>query len=414
MYAEADRLKPPQDRFPESSTMPIGLLALSLAAFSIGTSEFIIAGILPDLSADLGVSIPTAGLLVTAYAFAVAIGGPLLAMGTTGLPRKPLIVFLLAIFSLGQAFCALAPSYSWLMAGRVFIASSHGLFFGVGSVAAINLVPAQKRGMAVALFIGGITVATVIGLPIGTAIGNAFGWRWTFVAVGLCGLAALGLVALKLPHDPTQHENPTSLRSEFHALNHHQVYLSYLTIAVMMVGVLAFGAYQVPAMIAISGIAQDATPLVLMISGLGAIIGIYAGGRAADWKLMPSMMTILLAQVGAAGLLALTMPAAFAMVVALFIWSVSVWALNAPVQSRILGAARAAPHLASTLISTAYNIGIGGGAWIGALWIDHGFGYRSLPVLGGGCSLLAMGVAAASWTLDRREPRRQLASHPVE
>ena len=197
-----------------------------------------------------------------------------------------------------------------------------------------------------------------------------------------------------------------SLKSEFHALNHHHVYLSYLIIAVMMVGVLAFGTYQVPAMIVVSGIPQESTPLFLIISGLGAIIGIYAGGRAADWRLMPSMMAILLAQVGAAGLLALAMPAAFSMAIGLFIWSVAVWALNAPVQSRILGAARAAPHLASTLISTAYNIGIGGGAWVGALWIDHGFGYRSLPLVGGVCSLLAMGIAAASWMLDRREPRR--------
>ena len=383
--------------------MPIGIFALSLAAFSIGTSEFIIAGVLPDISADFGVSIPTTGLLVTVYAIAVAIGGPILAMFTSSLPRKPLIVLLLAVFALGQAFCALAPSYFWLMAGRVFTACTHGLFFGSASVAAINLVGPQRRGMAMALFLGGITVANLFGVPVGTAIGNAFGWRWTFCAVGLCGLAASVLVAHLLPQDARQREGGSSLRNELYALNHHQVYLSYLVIVLVMVGWLAFATYQVPALIAVSGIAQYRTPLFLMISGVGAIIGIYAGGRAGDWKLMPSMMVILLAQAVAGALLTLVMPQGLWMAVAMFISSAACWALNAPVQSRILTAAHSAPHLASTLVSTAYNIGIGGGAWIGALWIDEGLSYRGLPMVGVGCSLLAAGVAALSWSLDSRE-----------
>src|SRR5579862_4220218 len=138
--------------------MPIGLLALSLAAFAIGTGEFIVAGILPNLATDFGVSIPTTGWLVTVYASAVAIGGPILALLTAALPKKPLIVFVLVLFSTGQGLCAIAPSFYWLMAGRVFAACGHGLFFGAGSVAAIGLVPVQKRGMAMALFLGGITV----------------------------------------------------------------------------------------------------------------------------------------------------------------------------------------------------------------------------------------------------------------
>ena len=198
-------------RLPESFMMPIGLLALSLAAFAIGTGEFVIAGILPDLSADFGVSIAATGLLVSVYAGAVAIGGPILAVFTAGLPRKPLIVFLLAVFCAGQAFCATAPTYSWLMAGRVFSACSHGLFFGTGSVAAMKLVPPQKRGMAMALFLGGITVANLLGMPAGTAIGYAFGWRWTFCAVGACGLAATWLVARLLPSGPVHREHATSL-----------------------------------------------------------------------------------------------------------------------------------------------------------------------------------------------------------
>jgi len=380
--------------------MPIGLLAHSLAAFAVGTGEFIIAGILPNLSADFGVDIPTTGLLVTVYAAAVAIGGPILAMLTPGLPRKPLIVFLLAVFCAGQAFCASAPSYSWLMAGRIFVACSHGLFFGSGSVAAMDLVPPQKRGMAMALFLGGITVANVLGIPGGTAIGNAFGWRWTFWAVGASGLVATWLVARVLPPGRTQLEHGASLGAELRALNHHQVYLSYLVIGLAMVGTLAFATYQVPAMIVVTGIPQGETPLYLVLSGIGAIIGIYAGGRAADWRLMPSMMTILLAQAGMAALLLPAIHHAVSLAFGMLFSGVIGWALNAPVQSRILSAARAAPHLASTLISSAYNIGIAGGAWVGAVWIENGLGYQNLPVVGVCFSLLAAGVAAVSWALD--------------
>ncbi len=385
--------------------MPIGLLVLSLAAFAIGTTEFIISGILPNLAADFSVSIPTAGLLVTVYATAVAIGGPILAILTAGLPRKPLIVFLLAVFSVGQALCALAPSYAWLMAGRVFSACSHGLFFGAGSVAAIDLAPPQRRGLAMALFLGGITIANLMGVPAGTAIGDAFGWRWTFWAVGACGLAATLLAAWLLPAGRTKAAHEASLSDEFHALNHQQVYLSYLVIVLVMIGSLVFATYQVPALIAVTGVPQEQTPIYLAVSGVGAIIGIYAGGRFADWKLMPSVVTILLAQAGAAAMLLIAMRQPATMALAMFVSSGANWALNAPVQSRILTAARGAPHLASTLISTAYNIGIAGGAWVGGLCIAYGPGYQSLPTVGVVASSAAAGVAAVSWALDSRPPR---------
>ena len=387
--------------------MPIGLLILTLAAFAIGTSEFIIAGLLPNLAADFNASIPKTGLLVTAYAAAVAVGGPILAVLTSKLPRKPLIVFLLAAFSLSQGLCAMAPSYSWLMAGRILSACSHGLFFGAGSVAAIDLVAPNRRGMAMALFLGGITIANLMGVPAGTAIGDAFGWRWTFWAVGACGLASTLLAAWGLPAGRNPAKHGASLRDEFRALIHQQVYLSYLVIVLVMIGSLVFVTYQVPLMIAVTGISQQRIPLYLMISGVGAIIGIYAGGRFADWKLMPSLVTILLMQSAAAALLLIAVRWPASMAIAVFISSGANWALNAPVQSRILDAARGAPHLAATLISTAYNLGIAGGAWVGALWIEHGFGYQSLPAAAVIASFMAASVAAVSWSLDPRTITKQ-------
>jgi MFS transporter, DHA1 family, inner membrane transport protein len=386
--------------------MPIALIALSLAAFSVGTGEFVIAGILPILSADLGVSIPKTGLLVAVYAAAVAMGGPILAVLTAGLPRKPMIVVLLVCFTLGQAFCALAPTYFWLMAARIFVACCHGLFFGVASVAAIGLVPDHRRGMAMALFLGGITIANVFGIPFGTAIGDALGWRWTFGAIGVFGLIATLAVGALLPADQSQQASHTSVRTEIAALNHHQVYLSYLVIGLVMAGILAFATYQVPLMITVTGVAPERTPIFLLISGIGSIVGMYAGGRAADWKLMPSLMAMLLAQLAMTALMFLAMHGAATMAIGMFFFGAISWTMNAPLQSRILSAARAAPNLAATLISTAYNIGIALGAWVGAVWIDLGLGYQSLPVVGIGCSLAATVVATFSWALDRRTELR--------
>jgi DHA1 family inner membrane transport protein len=382
--------------------MPIAIFALSLAAFAIGTAEFIIAGVLPNLSADFSVSIPTAGLLVTGYAVAVAIGGPILSVLTTRLPRKPMIVGLLALFALGQAVCALAPSYGWLMAARIFVACSHGLFYGIASVAVADLVPLKKRGTALALFFGGITVANVLGVPGGTAIGNAFGWRWAFWAVGgFAGLATL-LVAWLLPPGKRHADEDATLRSELKALTHHHVYLTYLVIAVVSVGAFSFATYQVPLMIAVTGIPQEVAPAFLIIAGIGTVIGIYAGGRATDWKLMPSLLAILLAQAAIATIMLFASRHVPTMVVAIFIFGIFEFAFNAPVQTRILAASRHAPNLAATLVSTAFNFGIALGAWVGGLWIDHGLGYATLPVIGIVCSLCAAAIAALSWWIDRR------------
>ena len=310
--------------------MPLGLWVLTFAAFAIGTSEFIIAGILPNLASDFDVGIPTAGLLVTAYAASVAVGGPILAILTARLPRKPLIVVLLAVFSVSQVFCALAPSYFWLMMGRVFSACSHGLFFGAGSVAAINLVAPQRRGMAMALFLGGITIANLMGVPAGTAIGDALGWRWSFWAVGGCGLAAALSSAWLLPAVGADSEEATSLKDEFDVLRHQQVYLSYLVIVLVMVGSLVFVTYQVPLMIEITGIPEREIPIYLVISGIGAILGIYAGGRFADWRLMASLVTILLMQSAAAGLLLIAMPRPAWMGLAMFLSSAVNWLSTRP------------------------------------------------------------------------------------
>jgi DHA1 family inner membrane transport protein len=383
--------------------MPIALFALSLAVFAVGTAELIIAGILPNLSADFGVDIPTAGLLVTAYAAAVAIGAPLFAMLTSRLPRKPMIITLLVLFTLGQALCALAPSYGWLLTARILIACGHGLFFGAGSVAAAELVPPAKRGMALAVFLGGFAIATVLGVPLGTAVGNALGWRWSFWAIGALALVSTVLVAITLPPAPAERQPHAGLRAEIRALGHQQVYLSYAIIACVLTGALAFATYQVPLLIAVTGVPQDWAPAYLVLGGIGTALGVYAGGRAADWRLMLTLIAALIGQaiVGALLLPAVHSPPAIA--IGLFLWGAAGAAFDAPIQSRILAAAQAAPNLAATLVSTAFNVGIALGAWIGGLWIAAGLGYQTLPVLSVIGSAVAAGIAIFSRSLDRRQ-----------
>lgn len=382
--------------------MPIAIYALALAAFAIGSAEFIISGILPPLAADLAVSIPTAGLLVSAYAIGVAIGGPVLTIATARVPPKTLIISLLIVFSLAQMLCALAPDYGLLLAARLISSAAHGVFFGAGNVVVSRLVPFERRGAAFSLFIGGITIANLLGLPGGSAIGQAFGWRMAFAAVGLLGAVATLVLLSQLPSSRGEEHQRPSFRNQLGALRHHEVLLSYLTITIVMVALLTFGTYQVPILITVTGVAPEVVPLYLLLGGVGSVLGIYAGGRATDWRPMPSLIAVLLLQALFAATMLWAMHDPILMAVNIFLSGVTGFAFSTPLQARVLQAARAAPNLAASLISTAFNIGIAGGAFLGAMLLTVGVSYASLPVVGIICGLLGAAVATLSWRLDRR------------
>lgn len=385
--------------------MPIALYALALTAFAIGTTEFIISGILPALSEDLGVGIPTAGLLVTGYAVGVAIGGPIMAMVVARFRRKPVIVTLTAVFALGQALCALAPTYEWLLGARLVSAAAHGVFFGVGSVAVANLVPLERRGQALSLFVGGITVANVLGLPGGTAIGNAFGWRTSFWCIAaMAGLAAV-LIAFLLPAAEEAHHERPNLRAQFREVARQEVWSSYILIALVMVGALSFGVYQVPIMLEVTGLDPAVVPLYLFAGGVGSVLGILLGGRLADWKLMPAIFGILAAQVVMAAALLFAVHDPVFMAVALVLSSGASFALSTPIQVRILNAARAAPNMVSTLVSSSYNVGIAAGAFLGAVLLSGGMDYAWLPGVAIVTSALGLAIALISDGATRRAAR---------
>lgn len=382
--------------------MSLPLLTLFLAAFALGTAEFVIAGVLPDVALGLGISIPVAGMLVTAYAIGIAAGGPLLALATNWMNRKTLIVWLCAVFTAGQALCAIAPNFELLLVARVIVSVVHGTYFGIAAIVAVNLVPSEKRGFAVALLLAGLTVSNILGVPAGTAIGNTLGWRATFWTVGALGLAATLAAAAFLPSRAGYGATQGSLVSEFKVLARQQVALSLTIAMLVMIGQYSLFTYIAPLLLQITGVTQDAVPLLLLIFGVGATIGVLIGGRLADWRLLPSLIAILSVQSLMYVAIYFASPSWIAMAVVALFWGGGNFAFGSPLQTRILQWAADAPNLASTLIPTAFNIGIALGAALGGGLIEAGIGYRNLPWIGFACLLLAAAVAVSSAWWEKR------------
>ena len=377
--------------------MSLALLALFAAAFAIGTSEFVIAGILPAVSGDLGISIPTAGLLVSLYALGVAVGGPVLATFTGRFPRKLLLLTYVAVFTIGYVFCALAPNYAALLVARVLIALIHGAYFGPARVVASTIVEEKRRGFAIALVLAGLTVANIVGVPLGTAIGTAFGWRMTFWTVAALGAVSLALIAALIPMDSAHEGRQGSLLAEIKVLAREPVYASLLVIILQTIGQFALFTYISPLLTDVSGVPLSIVPWLLLVFGVGSTIGVLVGGRLADWKLMGSLVGILAIQVVTYLLIVVFIGSPWITGALVLIWGALAFAFGSPVQTRILSNTQDAPLLAASLIPSAFNIAIAAGAWLGGALIDNGFGYASLPWTGVIGSALAVVVAVLSW-----------------
>ncbi|WP_108397159.1 MFS transporter [Devosia submarina] len=382
--------------------MSLPLLALFLAAFAFGTAEFVIAGVLPDVATGLGITIPVAGYLVTGYAIGIAIGGPLLAVATKKLSRKALILLLGSVFTLGQVLCALAPNFELLLAARILVSVMHGTYFGIAAIVAVSLVPKERRGFAVALILSGLTISNILGVPGGTAVGNMFGWRASFWAVGALSLVATIAIALFLPTRAGEASTSGSFRREFKALGRQQIVSSLIIAILAMIAQYSVFTYIAPLLIEVTGLDPMVVPWVLLLYGVGSTVGVFIGGRLADWKIMPSVIGILVCQVLAFALLYLATPHPLLMAVTVIIWGGVNFAVGTPIQARVLATAGDAPNLASALIPTGYNIGIAIGAMIGAAAIEGGASYGSLPLIGVGCLVAATLVAILSYWAELR------------
>ncbi|MCA2224253.1 MFS transporter [Nonomuraea aurantiaca] len=381
--------------------MPLALFALAISAFGIGTTEFIINGLLPELAADFAVTIPAAGLLVSGYALGVAIGGPPLTMLGGRLSRKTMLLSLMVLFIVGNLLSALAPSYGVLMVGRFLSAFAHGAYFGVGSVVAADLVAPQKRASAIALMFTGLTLANVLGVPLGTWIGQAFGWRatfWVVVAIGVAGL--IGVLVL-VPAQPRP-EGGGMLR-ELATFRKGGVWLALAMTVFGFAPVFAVITFISPIMTGVGGFSPGAVPVVMALFGVGLVVGNLIGGRLADRAVMPSIYgsVALLALLGL--VLALVAGNQVAFIVTITLFGVAAFATVPPLQTRVLDAAAGAPTLASAANIGAFNLGNAIGSFVAGLTIDAGFGYTAPAWTAALLGLTGLAVAGLAGVQSRRQ-----------
>ncbi|AAM37682.1 MFS transporter [Xanthomonas citri pv. citri] len=324
-----------------SSRFPPALLALTIGAFGIGTTEFVIMGLLQQVAADLGVSLSAAGLLISGYALGVFVGAPVLTLASARLPRKAVLVGLMLIFTVGNVACALAPDYTSLMVARVLTSLAHGTFFGVGAVVATSLVPAERRASAISLMFAGLTVATLLGVPAGAWLGLQLGWRATFWAVAAIGVLATSAVAVWVPAAAGA-ATPVSWRQEVAVLQRGQVLLALAITVVGYAGVFAVFAYIQPLLLQVTGFAQSTVSPVLLVFGVGMIVGNLLGGRLADRRPTAALLGSLAALVVVLGALGCVLHSKAAMVTFVGLLGVAAFATVAPLQLRVLEHARGA------------------------------------------------------------------------
>jgi DHA1 family inner membrane transport protein len=381
---------------------PAPLIALALSAFAIGTTEFVIMGLLPQVANNLRVSIPAAGWLVSGYALGVFIGAPIMAIATQKMPHRSALMVLMGVFILGNLLCAAAPSYGFLMAARIVTALCHGAFFGIGSVEAASLVPANRRASAVALMFTGLTLANVLGVPMGTALGQWAGWRVTFWAVSGLGIAAFAGLALLLPKQPPENAAPDMLR-ELGALR-RPVWLALAITVLFSASIFAMFTYIAPILNDVTHISPRGVSYTLFVIGIGLTIGNIIGGKLADWRLGATLMATFLGMAVILALFALDAQKMVSTEITLFIWATIGFVGVPALQINVVNFAGAAPNLISTLNIAAFNAGNALGAWVGGEVISAGLGLPCVPIA---ASLLAL-AALLLMGLSLRPQRRRL------
>ncbi|NSC21383.1 MFS transporter [Streptomyces albus subsp. chlorinus] len=383
--------------------MPLALLALAVGAFGIGTTEFVMMGLLPNVADDLGTSVPTAGYLVSAYALGVVLGAPLLTAVGARVPRKLMLLLLMGLFTLGNLASALAPGFATLLAGRVLAGLPHGAFFGVGAVVAARLVKEGRAARAVATMFLGLTVANIVGVPGGTALGQQLGWRATFVVVTLIGLVAMVSLALLVPRLPLEHQG--GVKHELRALGNRQVVLGLLTAVFGFGGVFAVYSYLASMMTEVTGLAESSVTWVLALFGIGMTLGTLVAGPLTDRAPRRTLYTAL----GLMAALMLTFhfaaPVKWAALVLVGLLGAVGFLITTPVQMLVMRAASDAPTLASASNHSAFNLANAGGAWLGGVVIAAGWGWMSPTLVGAVLALAGLAIAVVAGALARGESR---------
>ena len=382
--------------------MPLGLIALAMGGFGIGLTEFVIMGLLPEVSADFEVTEAVAGYLISGYALSVAIGAILVTAAVIRFERKKVLLSLMVLFIIGNLMSALAPSYEVMMGGRIVAALCHGAFFGIGSVVAAGMVAPDKRAGAIAMMFSGLTIANVLGVPFGTMLGQQFGWRSTFWAITVIGIVALIGIAALVPTTPA----PTAgggLRGELGAFRNKQVWLS-IAITILGYGGM-FGAFTYIAftLTEVSGFAASSVPWLLILFGSGLFVGNVLGGKAADRSLTKALVWILAILTVVLIVFAATAESKVMTVISLFFMGAFGFATVPGLQMRIMNYASEAPTMASGANIAAFNVGNALGAWLGGLTIAAGLGFTSPIWMGAVVTVVGLVVLLLASSMDRSE-----------
>lgn len=391
--------------------MPIALFALATGAFGIGLTEFVIAGILPQIATDFGVSIPSAGAMATSYALGVFVGAPLMTVLGARIPRKAMLIALAIIFTLGNVITALAPTLSVAIVGRVITSFNHGAFFGLGSIIAASLVAPGRQASAIAFMFTGLTVANLVGVPLGTWLAQAFSWRVVFWVIAGIGLLTIAAIVSLIPH--LEKGKPIALRTEMRAFIDPQV---LLVMGITVFGPAAFFTsitYIAPMMTGVAGFSDSGVAWLMVLFGLGLAVGNWMGGRFADRSLFGTLFVTLAAQ--GIVLLIFWVGAENKLVAgaSVFLMAAFGFATVSPIQKLVMDRAShaGAPTMAASVNIGMFNLGNALGAWVGGATIAAGFGLVSPNWSGALLSFIALGLAFLAWLSARKEFALRVSSY---
>ncbi|WP_188064009.1 MFS transporter [Sphingobium sp. KCTC 72723] len=396
---------------PHNTHPALVLLALSVGAFAIGTTEFAAMSLLPFFARDLGVDTPTASHAISAYALGVVAGAPVIAAFGARLPRRTLLIGLMAMFAIGNILSAFSPSYGWMLLFRFLSGLPHGAYFGVAALVAASLVPIEKRTQAIARVMSGLTIATVIGVPVANWMGQTLGWRSGFFVVAALAIATVTLVALYAPRDAGDpHASPMR---ELTALGKPQVWLTLLTGAIGFGGLFAVYTFVASTMIEVTHVSESWVPLILAIFGVGMTLGNLAAAWAADRALNRTVIGVLLWSAAALALFPLMAGNIWTLGLNIFLVGIG-GGLGTPLQARLMDVAGEAQTLAAALHHSAFNVANAIGPWLGGLAIAAGYGLTSTGWIGAALALGGLAIFLCSIALDRRIARRVPLAVPCE
>ncbi|HEN9587542.1 MFS transporter [Acinetobacter baumannii] len=385
------------------SNTAFSLLALAIGAFAIGTTEFSPMGLLPNIANDLGVSIPTAGMLITGYALGVMLGAPFMTLWFGGFARRNALIFLMAIFTVGNLIAAFSPNYMSLLGARLITSLNHGAFFGIGSVVAASIVPAHKQASAVATMFMGLTIANIGGVPLATWVGQNIGWRMSFLAISVLGIITMLALWKALPQGMVAQK--PNVKAELKVLTRTPVVLALLTTVLGAGAMFTLYTYIAPSLTEFTHASPIFITFMLVLIGVGFSIGNHLGGRFADLSINKTLIGFLVLLIVMMVTFPILAQSQIGAAIALVIWGAATFALVPPLQMRVMSVAHEAPGLASSVNIGAFNLGNAVGAAAGALVLDLGWGYSAVSFAG--ALLAGLGLLLVLFQIKRESSPTQ-------